>query len=266
MALTAPIFLMKYPYLRKRTRDLWGFWYLITHGSRFVGRRLGLRLLFDLDNTIDRYLLAFGSFDEAQQKILFAAARAAARPGERAVFLDVGAHWGVYALLAQASGLFDRVAAIEPDPRNLDQLHANLFLNDYSGRIDVVEAAASSTPGELTFSLGDGRSRNLSKVSSVAGTDAAMIQRTVPAVRIDDVEPTRGGLVVAKIDVEEYEHEVIKGMEALLTGNRGVIQVEVWPDATPQFDAQMAALGYQLFDEVGSDRFYRNHDVPAGPA
>ena len=48
MALTAPMFLMKHPWARKRTRDLWGFWYLITHGDRFVGRRAGLRLLFDL--------------------------------------------------------------------------------------------------------------------------------------------------------------------------------------------------------------------------
>jgi FkbM family methyltransferase len=144
-------------------------------------------------------------------------------------------------------------------------MRANLFLKGFSGGVDVVEAAASAEPGSLTFSLGDGRSRNLSKVSAVARAGELETERTVPAIRLDDAEPTRGGVLVAKIDVEEYEHEVVRGMAGLLTGNRGVVQVEVWPDAVPNFDKQMSELGYHLFAEVGSDRFYRNHE-PAGAA
>ena len=64
--------------------------------------------------------------------------------GARCVFLDIGAHWGIYALWAQSSGLFDRVIAVEADPRNAAQLHANLYLNDLAGVIDVYAAAAGA--------------------------------------------------------------------------------------------------------------------------
>ena len=47
-----------------------------------------------------------------------------------AVFLDVGAHWGLYALLAHRTRQFERIVAFEPDPANYAQLQANLFLND----------------------------------------------------------------------------------------------------------------------------------------
>ena len=102
---------------------------------------MGYRLLFDLDNVVDRYVLAFGSYHRAQQSMLFGAAQETTRPGGRRVFLDIGAHWGLYALCAHSAHLFDRVVAIEPDPRNLAQLQANLFLNDLTGAIDVVAPA-----------------------------------------------------------------------------------------------------------------------------
>ncbi len=257
MAITAPGFLLKYPYIRKRTRDFWCFWYLLTRGRKFIARRMGFLLLFDLDDIIDRYLLAFGSYEELQRRTLFAAAQTVADSGDRRVFLDIGAHWGVYSLWAHAAKLFDRVVAVEADPSNLAQLHANLFLNDLTGAIDVVGAAASSAPGDLAFNLAGKRSRNLSKVASL-DRDTAKTVKIVRAVRIDDVEPMRGGVVVAKIDVEGYEHEVITGMRGLLTGNRGVLQVEVWPDAALKFDRTMAGLGYSMFAAIESDRFYRN--------
>jgi FkbM family methyltransferase len=258
MPITAPMFLMKHPWARKRTRDLWGAWYKLTKGRRFVGRRQGYQLLFDLDNIIDRYLLAFGAFEAEERKILFGEARKLASFQGRRVFLDIGAHWGIYTLWAQSSGLFDRLVAVEADPRNLDQLRANLYLNDLSCAVEVVGAAASDLKGELTFNLAGPRSRDISRVARLDPATGAT-QRTVLAVRIDDVEPLRGGAFVAKIDVESYEGPVIRGMEGLLTGNRGLLQVEVWPDRLAEFDRQMRALGYARFAEFGSDRYYRNY-------
>ena len=261
MALTAPAFLMKHNYIRKRTRDLWGFWYLITHGRQFVGTRMGYRLLFDLNGIVDRYLLAFGFYEEERRVALFAAAedaiKGAGAPGDRCVFLDIGAHWGIYALWAQSSGLFDRVVAVEADPRNAAQLHANLYLNDLAGVIDVYTAAAGAERGEISFSLADKFSRVGSRVTS---TDEASPDEkiTVPAIPMDEIETLRGGVLVAKIDVEGFESAVIKGMQGLLAGNRCVLQIEVFDGEAEAFDASMRALGYHKFAELGYDRYYRN--------
>ncbi len=87
-------------WLRKRVRENTGLFYGLTRGSPFVGRRLGLKLLFDMDSTIDKSLLAFWSYEKKQQDTLFGAAKRDAKPGERTLFLDIGANWGVYALVA----------------------------------------------------------------------------------------------------------------------------------------------------------------------
>ncbi len=254
MPFHAPALLLKYDWPRKRARDWWSGFYRALRGRTFVANRMGFRLLLDTDNIVDKYVLAFGQYEKAQQDLLFGTAKAIS--AERRVFVDVGAHWGVYALAAQASKLFARVIAIEADPRSAAQLRANLFLNDLTDSIEAVEAVASNEPGEARFSLAAAKSRVVSRVASL--DERASDIRIVRAVRLDDLESMKGGLVVAKIDVEGYERAVIEGMQNLLTQNRGLLQVEVFAGALPAFDVAMTVIGYRKFAEIGNDRFYRN--------
>lgn len=258
MSFYVPSFLMKYPRLRKRARDLWAFWYQVTRGRRFVCRRMNYRMLFDLDSTHDKYILAFGNYEEAQRRRLFSAAREISGSGPPVVFLDIGAHTGVYSLWAHGSGLFDRIIAIEADPRNVAQLQANLFLNDLIGEIDVLQTAASGTTGEVSFGMAHRKSRDVSRVPQDGAIPRGTLQR-IRSTRIDDIEHTRGGAIVAKIDVEGYEGEVIRGMEALLEGNRCLLQIEVFPATFDQFASVMAGLGFHCFAEIGNDRYFRNY-------
>ncbi|MPZ32613.1 MAG: FkbM family methyltransferase [Rhodospirillales bacterium] len=73
------------------------------------------------------------------------------RHGGKAVFLDIGAHWGLYALVARQSGMFDRIVAFEPDPTNYGQLQANLFLNGATTAIEALQLATSDR--ERVFGL-----------------------------------------------------------------------------------------------------------------
>ena len=257
MSLAAPAFLLKYPRLRKRARDLWAFWYQLTRGRRFVARRMNVRLLFDLDSTHDKYILAFGRYEDEQRQILSTATREISGGRKADLFLDIGAHAGIYALLAHQSGQFQRIVTVEADPRNVAQLQANLFLNDLVGEIRVVEAAAAGATGEVAFGLAHRKSRDVSRIPQDGAIARGRVEM-VRAVRIDDVEALRSGVLVAKIDVEGYEAEVIKGMEGLLKGNKCLLQVEVFPQGLDPFVQQMAALGFRHFAEVGNDRYFRN--------
>jgi FkbM family methyltransferase len=69
----------------------------------------------------------------------------------KTTFLDIGAHWGWYGLMAHNSGLFDRIVCFEPDPTNMGQLQANLFLNRLSNRVEAIQAAVSEVSGQLQF-------------------------------------------------------------------------------------------------------------------
>ena len=77
-------------------------------------------------------------------------------------------------------------------------------------------------------------------------------QASGPSPVLDDVEAHRGGLLVAKIDVEGYEAEEIKGMEGPLKGNKCLLRVEVFPQGLKPFVQRMAELGFLRFAEAAT--------------
>jgi FkbM family methyltransferase len=68
----------------------------------------------------------------------------------KGMFVDCGANCGLMGLLAaQYRGA--RVVFIEPHPRLAKTIAANIALNGFQPRAELVEAAASNAPGEVTF-------------------------------------------------------------------------------------------------------------------
>src|SRR5471032_2707618 len=124
---------------------------------RFViERRMGLNLLLERDNIIDWQLFIAGKWERPQFTELFGlVAEQLRRLKADAVFLDVGAHWGLYALTAHQSGMFSRIVAFEPDPISFAQLHANLFLNQAQSAVEPLELAASSRERHFALEPGD---------------------------------------------------------------------------------------------------------------
>src|ERR1700761_3693180 len=109
--------------------------------SRYVvENRMGLQLLLDQENVIDWQIFIRGDWEAPQFARLFELlAQQRAKHDSSAIFLDVGAHWGLYALEARKHGSFEKIFALEPDPTNFSQLQANLFLNDARGAVNVYQ-------------------------------------------------------------------------------------------------------------------------------
>jgi FkbM family methyltransferase len=211
----------------------------LTRGRYMVEERMGLRLLLDQENVVDRQIFVSGSWEKELVDTLFGLVREErSRHGGEAVFLDLGAHWGFYALLAHKSGLFDRVVAFEPDPTNYAQLQANLFLNGAEAAIEARQLAVSD--GERTFGLALRSRGNRGATRLVENRQAGAV--TCRAVRVDGQFDFCGKLLVVKIDVEGHELEAIEGMVGLLAKNRCIIQVEVWSDPEEEMPRRLAIL------------------------
>ncbi len=178
---------------------------------RFViERRMGLELLLDRDNIIDWQLFIAGKWERPQFAELFGLATEQLRRRKAdAVFLDVGAHWGLYALAAHQSGMFSRIVAFEPDPISFAQLHANLFLNQAQNAIEPLELAASSRERNFALEPGDEHNRGATRVIDPDTGHPA----TCRGVTIDSLFDFTGKLLVIKIDVESHEPEVLEGMK-----------------------------------------------------
>lgn len=138
------------------------------------------------------------------------------------LFVDVGAHVGLYTLWALDADA--SVIAIEPNPDAVGQLRANLALNDFTG--EVVEAAVGATPGRMAMTGEDLLRQRLVLDGSASSTAVTVDVRVLDDVLGDRV--VRG----LKIDVEGAERLVLEGASRLLSDGRvDVMQLE-WNDCS----------------------------------
>lgn len=253
-----PRSIARIPVLRGIVRVALGLWADLFYGRYIVEQRQGLTLLLDRTNAVDWQLHVSGAWEPDSVGRLFRLIETARREGsEGAVFLDVGAHWGFYGLLALKTGWFERIVALEPDPENFAQLQANLFLNGATTAVEALPLAASDR--EETFGLQiDSRNRGGATL-----VDAGTATVTCRATRLDSLLDLSGKLLVVKMDVENHEEPAIDGLLALLEKNRCVLQIEIWTGAESRDDdrprrviERLAQRGIKLVDTFDSDYFF----------
>jgi FkbM family methyltransferase len=175
------------------------------------------------------------------------------------VFLDVGAHVGLVTLVAArivASGA-GRVVAIEPAPANAALLRRHVRINGFEDKVRVVEALVGdrqadavafvarpveSTANSLAFEIPGGRS----SVRRMVTIDALVAGGALAAPD------------VIKIDVEGYEHHVIKGAHGVLQRGNPVVVCAFHPEPLAALGTSaaavmrdMRALGYGAFKPTG---------------
>jgi FkbM family methyltransferase len=139
-----------------------------------------------------------------------------------AVFADVGANVGMYTVFA-ALARSARVVAFEPESRNYALLNENLRLNQLGERVVALCAGLSDHHGVECLYLSEAKAGgSCHSLGEAVGYDlkprAAAFAQGVLALRFDDLVAARQVPVpeYIKIDVDGFEHKVIRGMETTL--------------------------------------------------
>lgn len=151
------------------------------------------------------------------------------RPGD--VFIDVGANEGLYSLMAaKAVGPDGMVVAIEPSPRELGRLRANIAGNRLEDRIVVIEAALAGGSGWASLAVAEaahgGQNAFADRVSSAVAVDSV---RHVPTLGLDMIVTRLGDRRpdFIKIDIEGAEYEVLCSGSQVIDEVRPVFLVEI---------------------------------------
>ncbi|PLX50929.1 MAG: hypothetical protein C0613_02540 [Desulfobulbaceae bacterium] len=220
-----------------------------------IYKRLGLRLLLNYANYIDRRLIIKEPYEEEQ----FAFFTGALREGGFDLFIDVGANIGLYSLLAARTDKVAEILAFEPDRRNNYQFRTNILLNNFVDRIKVYDAGLSNATGGVEFLQQQGSSTGKSRIGKTApattkGKDYR--KTTIGIMRFDENFHYADRKIFIKMDVEGHELQALQGMTGLLTDNGCVLQVEVFAENLATIEEFMAGLGYTKFQEMGDDRFF----------
>jgi FkbM family methyltransferase len=169
-----------------------------------------------------------------------------------AVFYDIGANLGFFALLAaHLTGLNEgRVYAFEATPDNAEAIRANAELNQV-GNVEVVAKAVAAHSGRGRLQVVDDQSwSKLAEYGEHPYTEQII---DVELVAIDDLV-SGGGLpppAMVKIDVEGAEIAVLEGMRDTIERHRPAIVCELH-GTHQEFVSVMRRHGYRVINLEGT--------------
>ena len=170
------------------------------------------------------------------------------RPGM--CFVDVGANWGYYTLLAaDLVGPTGRVVAFEPHPTLVSLLEQNVSLNGLA--CTILPIAVADKVGEMTLSGFDQADGNwaVSKLGDLADRErpqfqvqTGLLEELLDENGIDEVD-------LLKIDIEGAEALVIPTLdEGLARGRYKRILLELHPPVLAQEGVSSQTLNQKLLD------------------
>lgn len=186
-----------------RLMQLAGRVYFRKPRPRLISNVLGFEMVVDPDCGLQECLLLAPQLYD-RREINYMLSRL--RPGD--CFVDVGAHIGLYALLASRRiGPAGRVLAVEACQETHSILNDNLRLNGIAN-VQVVNIAVSDSRGKATLQIAP---ENAGRNSLLQIANAARSVE-VPCEPLGDLLEANGVTSVAgmKIDVEGMEYRILK--------------------------------------------------------
>jgi len=189
------------------------------HGTCF-GLRLG--------NDLSQAMFVGGTFEPNETALLDRVLQ------EGMTVLDGGANEGIYTVfLAAKVGPGGRVIAVEPSPRELERLKANITLNALS-QVTMMQAALADQSGEVELLLAEAAHAGQNTLGSFMYTGVAAAGSVrVHATTIDLLVATQGlsTLDVIKLDLEGAELRALTGARETLQRCRPLLLFEAAPAA-----------------------------------
>jgi FkbM family methyltransferase len=149
------------------------------------------------------------------------------------VFLDVGANFGFYTVMAGAQvGVGGQIYSFEANPFLVKFIDDNVRINGISNRVTIINKAVSDRSGIAQFGFSyagtGGGSLWQGEGKTPAGTADQLIE--VPLVRIDDVLPPDLSVDCVKLDIEGAELAALRGMSDVVARSPSIkIVLEFFP-------------------------------------
>lgn len=151
-----------------------------------------------------------------------------------ATFVDVGANYGFYSVLGALWNSNLRVVAFEPIASIYEGLLKNIAANHLESQVICERLALSSESGIGTIYLPASECKDLESTATLLANSWQVRQRAeairIQTIRLDDYEalhPMRIDLL--KIDVEDFEADVLAGMSRVVQRDLPFIICEILP-------------------------------------
>ena len=144
--------------------------------------------------------------------------------------VDVGANIGLYSVLFAKTAPASRVLAVEPVPAAYERLLKNTKRNDVDTSIVSYNGAVGAETGQMQIKVIDGQEEysTLGMMAHPSTRGREWRQQAVPLTTLDQlVQQHQLDPGFVKIDVEGFEHLVLRGASKTLTECRPKILAEL---------------------------------------
>lgn len=181
-------------------------------GTRMLTEtRAGLRMLIDGRDTGSGLEILHSGYIEPE---VMAVLQRGFVPGS--VFLDVGANFGFYTMLAaQQMGSSGQVFSFEANPNLIPYLEGSIYINGLRDRVTLINKAVADAAGTARFGFSYA---HIGGGSLMLGSDGAENNEfvEVPLITVDAELPSDLVADVIKLDVEGHEAAALRGMRQLV--------------------------------------------------
>ena len=194
-------------------------------------------------------------------------------PGD--LFLDVGAHWGLYSLTALTLHPGRIMAlAVEPHPDNVARLKLWLAHNGVEDQAVISASAVSDAPGQGHLFLNTTMGHRLAQTGETAIPPGYRQPIQVPVESLDHLlaaGPGAGMLaqasrVILKIDVEGNEPRVFLGaLDLLKSGKVAAVIWERGREHNRPENHRMFVEGLSVLHDLSFDSYRFPHEDGGGP-
>lgn len=164
------------------------------------------------------------------------------------IVLDVGANIGITAIPIALNHKSMKVHAFEPIAENFATLQKVVSFHK-AGNVSTFNIALGNKSGQLRMIMplkGKARQQGLSKVYVEGSTEKGIIY-DVPVKRLDDLYPEEE-ISAIKIDVENFEYEVLSGAVNLIRRCHPMVYCELWNNDKRQMVFELFQTeGYSIY-------------------
>tara|TARA_Y100000816_G_scaffold256423_1_gene209905 strand:- start:214 stop:963 length:750 start_codon:yes stop_codon:yes gene_type:complete len=198
-------------------------------------------LFLDLKDSIDREIYFNGYYEEEQVSYL----KEAILKFNLNSFIDIGANIGVYALSISKQFPDLNVIAFEPHKDAFKRMEMAIQKNNFSKRITAYPYALANEDGEgklFTLNRFDTSQSGGARISDEG-------QFTVKQKKGDDLIKLKDQKLAIKIDVEEFELQVLNGITELISQNKVFLQIEIFNRNYPIVASFLESRNFKLLKE-----------------
>ena len=208
--------------------------------------RGGLRFHLNTKELAKRRVIKQGCWEPKHLVYFFNGAREAGAK----IFIDVGANFGYYSMIAAKLNIFQEIHAVEPHPESCEEIKLHIKMNDFQNRIKIHNIAATNKKEKMYMPA---HSSGTNQVFSKNKNGLIKIN----GVPLDSLFNFQKQCIALKIDVEGHEMAALEGMERLLAGNKVFMQLEIF-GGHEDIIFYLANRGFKLIYRIGEEFYFCN--------